>query len=303
MKTTDLSVTPKAFDRLTQELEVDLWVHEDYLLPYPFAGNKWIKIVGEYGSGRSGSAYVTNGGLSSNHCRTLAMWSAFHGHRCHVVLHNDGGEHDPDALSFLDVLGATYSVVKSSDIADTISAMEMQLDAEGFTPIIVPGGGHSAGSIRAYADYASGVLQNTNFDFIFHASGTGGTQAGICIANHETTSGAHVVGVSVARAAERGRQVVQDAIREVSGLDLSVDFRSDYVDGGYGPGGVATREAVAVAGAGGLVLDPTYTGKAFAGLLDAIRTGDVPPGSKVLFWHTGGLYLTASRGARIGGGK
>lgn len=301
MLTSDSPVVPKQFHRLSQALGVDLWVQEDYALPYPYAGNKWIKIIGQYGTGQPGHAYVTNGGLSSNHCRTLAMWSAFQGHRCHLVLHNDSGGTDPNALAFLDMLGATYSVVKSSEIADAISTSAAELQAQGLNSVVVPGGGHSAGAIRAYADYASGVLENTGFDVIYHASGTGGTQAGICIANHETSSGARIVGVSVARAAERGTQVVRDAIQETSGLDLSVDFRSDYVDGGYGPGGASTRTAIAVGGKGGLILDPTYTGKAFAGLLDGIRSGDVPSGSKILFWHTGGLYLTASTGSGHGG--
>jgi 1-aminocyclopropane-1-carboxylate deaminase/D-cysteine desulfhydrase-like pyridoxal-dependent ACC family enzyme len=303
MLTTDTRVMPKRFQRLSEELGIDLWVQEDYLLPYPFAGNKWVKVVGEYKSGHAGNAYVTNGGLNSNHCRTLAMWSAFHGHRCHLVLHNDSGEEDPNALAFLDMLGATHSVVRSAEIADTISVSERELRTQGFNPVVVPGGGHSPRAIRAYANYAAHVLANTSFDAIFHASGTGGTQAGLCIANHETQSEARVIGVSVARSAERGRQVVLDAIRETSGLELNVDFRSDYIDGGYGMGGAATREAVAVAGAGGLVLDLTYTGKAFAGLLDAIRTGSVASGSKVLFWHTGGLYLTASAASGHGVGE
>lgn len=285
-------VKPRRYDRLSQTLGIDLWVQEEYLLPYPFAGNKWVKHIGEYGRGQSGAAYITNGGLNSNHCRTLAIWSAFHGHRCHLVLHNDNNEDASLPLAFLSRLGATYTVVTSTDIASSIEQIQREVRYDGYMPAIVPGGGHSAGGVIAYADYAAPVITSAKFDFIFHASGTGGTQAGISIANHEVGSEAQVVGVSVARSATRGKEVVQETIREASGLELDVDFRDEHVDGGYGAGAEKTAEALTIAGRGGLVLDPIYTGKAFAGLLHSIKTGEVDPGAKVLFWHTGGSVLS-----------
>lgn len=294
------SVRPRRFDRLSETLGIDLWVQEEYCLPFPFAGNKWIKLVGHYGEGVEGGAYVSNGGINSNHCRSLALWSAFHGHRCHLVLHNDGGNRDSVALDLFRRLGASYSVVDSTEIADSISASVTALEGEGFDALVVPGGGHSSGSTRAYADYAKSVLNGTDFDMIFHASGTGGTQAGLCIACHEANVDTKVVGISVARASKRGMPVVQHSIRETIGLDLNVDFRDGYVDGGYGPGGAATREAVDTAMGAGLLLDTTYTGKAFAGLLDSLRAGEIEQNAKVLFWHTGGLYLVANSGAENG---
>lgn len=284
-------VKPRHYDRLSQTLAIDLWVQEEYLLPYPFAGNKWVKLIGEYGSGKSGAAYITNGGINSNHCRSLAIWSAYNGHRCHLVLHNDTNEDESLPLPLLSRLGATYTVVKSWDIAESISAIQSELQREGYDPVVVPGGGHSSKAVCAYSDYASEVLKDRDFDFIFHASGTGGTQAGLCIAKHNTGSTAQVVGISVARAASRGKEVIQKTIQEASGLELGVDFRDGHIDGGYGPGGVTTRNAMEIAGKGGLVLDSTYTGKAFAGLLHSIDTGEIPSGTRVLFWHTGGSML------------
>lgn len=285
-------VKPRRFERLSHFLGIDLWVQEDYLLPFPFAGNKWVKLIGHCGDGSAGAVYITNGGINSNHCRTLAIWSAFHGHRCHLVLHNDKNEDASLPLAFLRRLGATFTVVTSTEIASSIDQIQREVQDRGHTSVIVPGGGHSAGGVIAYADYAAPVIASEKFDFIFHASGTGGTQSGISIANHETGSEAHVVGVSVARAATRGKKVVQDTIREASGLELGVDFRDEHVDGGYGPGMENTLEAITIAGRGGLVLDPIYTGKAFAGLLHSIRTGEVHPGAKALFWHTGGSVLS-----------
>lgn len=289
-------VKPRRFDRLSNTLGIDLWVQEEYLLPFPFAGNKWVKLIGQHGSGKTGAAYITNGGISSNHCRTLAVWSAFHGHRCHLVLHNDKEEDGTLPLDFLSRLGATYTVVKAAEIAETISLIRRDLDDDGYDAVVVPGGGHSSEAVRAYADYASQVLVDTDFEHIFLASGTGGTQAGICIANHEVGSGAKVVGISVARASSRGKDVVQTTIRETVDLNLEVHFRDEYVDGGYGPGSCATENAIDIAGRGGLILDSTYTGKAFAGLIDAVRTGDIASGAKVLYWHTGGTYLAVDTG-------
>lgn len=287
-------VRPRYFARLSHELGIHLWVQEEYLLPFPFAGNKWVKLKGQLGAGISRAAYISNGGVSSNHCRTLAVWSAYHGHRCHLVLHNDAGSDDSLPLEFLQRFGATYSVVDSTKIAETIGIVEKDLNDQGYTSIVVPGGGHSVEAIRAYASYAAESLKDTDFDVIFHASGTGGTQAGLCIASAKIDSQVKVIGISVARTAERGTSVIQDSIREASKLELEVDFRDGYIDGGYGPGGPRTNEAVQIAGHGGLVLDETYTGKAFAGLIDAVNSGEIPPHSKVLFWHTGGLYLAAN---------
>ena len=288
----NMDIKPRVFERLSNLLGIELWVQEDYRLPFPFAGNKWVKLAGHYGEGTTGVTYITNGGVNSNHCRTLAIWAAFHGHPCHLVLHNDKDEDASLPLDFLQRLGATYTVVKSVEIADTIERIRNGLQGDGHLPVIVPGGGHASGSVIAYADYAAPVIASDSFDFIFHASGTGGTQAGICIANHEVDSAAQVVGISVARGTVRGTEVVQETIREASGLELSVDFRDEHVDGGYGPGGEKTYEAMKIAGSGGLVLDSTYTGKAFAGLLQSIRTGEIQPGAKVLFWHTGGSVLS-----------
>lgn len=290
-------VKPRRFDRLSNTLGIDLWVQEEYLLPFPFAGNKWVKLIGQYGSGKTGAAYITNGGISSNHSRTLAIWSAFHGHRCHLVLHNDKEEDGTLPLDFLSRLGATYTVVNATEIAETISLIRRDLADEGYDAVVVPGGGHSSEAVRAYADYAAGALEGTDFEKIFHASGTGGTQAGICIANHELSSQAKIIGISVARSASRGASIIQEMIRQTAGLKLNADFRDEYVDGGYGPGGASTAEAIAIAGGGGLVLDSTYTGKAFAGLLHAVRAGEVSLGSKVLFWHTGGSYLSVNPGS------
>src|SRR5699024_6876286 len=180
-----MDINPRRFERLSYFLGIDLWVQEDYLLPFPFAGNKWVKLIGHYGEGSAGAAYITNGGINSNHCRTLAIWSAFHGHRCHLILHNDDGEDASVPLAFLRSLGATYTVVKSAEIADSMGPIHCTLQHEGHWPVSVPGGGHSSGSVIAYADYAAPVIGNGDFDFILHASGTGGTQAGISIANHD----------------------------------------------------------------------------------------------------------------------
>lgn len=290
----DLHVRPRYFGRLSDLLGINLWVQEEYLLPFPFAGNKWVKLVGQYGGGTPQAAYITNGGISSNHCRTLAIWAAFHGHRCHLILHNDAEEDHPESLRFLERSGASYRVVKSSDIPDALSSAEEMLLNQGYKTVVVPGGGHSSQAIRAYADYASAVLEGTEYDVITHASGTGGTQAGLCIANHEVGSRAKVVGMSIARSTIRGESIVRDAIRETACLETEVDFRDEFVDGGYGCGGPITEQAIALAGSGGLVLDATYTGKAFRGLVQTIESGEIAPGAKVLFWHTGGSYLAAN---------
>ncbi len=125
---------------------------------------------------------------------------------------------------------------------------------------------------------------------MFHASGTGATQAGIVGGFASETDSPVVVGVSVARARERGSAAVAEALSWVGPSQCPWEFDDTQVGAGYGSPTDESSWAVAFAArTEGLILDPVYTGKAFAGLIAHTRSGHVPPGSRVLFWHTGGL--------------
>ncbi|MDN5686081.1 MAG: pyridoxal-phosphate dependent enzyme [Brachybacterium sp.] len=283
--------------RMGGALGVDLCLQRDDLLPVPFAGNKWIKLAGIVESAEGGAVYVTNGGIHSNHCKATALWAAHHGHRCHLVLHGERGGDRELSLDILRRAGATFDIVPPTEIAETIAAAVDRAHADGREAVVIPGGGHSPEGILAYSEYARPVLREVVPDVVVHASGTGGTQAGILHATDQLSlTKTRVIGISVARPAERGRRVVVDALRGVGAVGAGVDFRDEHMGMGYGIPTPEAVESVRWAAQYGLMLDTTYTGKAFAGLQEMIRTGEIERGSTVLFWHTGGGYLAALGG-------
>ena len=155
---------------------------------------------------------------------------------------------------------------------------------------VVPGGAHTKAAVEAYAVAAREVLEATDYEHVFLATGTGATHAGISIGAARAKSRAHVVGASIARPHDRAMAATQECL-DWFGLDtppiLTIDDR--FTDGGYGITSDATREVVDFAWRCGLPLDGTYTGKAFRCLIERTRDGSVGAGTRVLFWHTGGL--------------
>lgn len=276
--------------RLSAHLGIELLAMRDDLLPFPLPGNKFRKVVAEAEASawQPGDVVITNGGVTSNHCRTVAMYAAETGVHAHLVLHGDLRTAQGSlSLQVLKALGASWSVVEAEAIADEIVRVRSQhLDSTRVH--VLSGGGHTVAGARVYRDVALALGEVHDIDHVFVASGTGATQAGIIAGLIEAGSSARVTGVSVARTAERGLPAVREALGWLE-CEADITFDDRYIDGGYGVSGNSTTRAVALGWAQGLPLDGTYTGKAFNGLLGALTSGDVPRGSKVLFWHTGGL--------------
>lgn len=273
------------------ELGIRLSIQRDDLLPFPLAGNKWVKILGLSDTLPHPRVYISNGGINSNHCRTVAFWAAQNGHKAHMVLHGNNAV-VTHPLNLLSRLGCRFDVVPAEKIAARIERISSEYIAAGFHPAVIAGGGHSPEGVTAYRNYAECVIRENKPDFIVHASGTGGTQAGLIAACNSSGSKTRVIGISVARRVEPGIEAVREALSWLGMEQHDVDFRDSYTDGGYGVHGEATMAATAYAWRHGLPLDNVYTGKAFAGMLDLIRRGDIPHGSNVLFWHTGGGYIS-----------
>jgi D-cysteine desulfhydrase len=275
---------------LSRELGVNLSALRDDLLPFPLSGNKFRKVVAEAAAAewKPGDLVITNGGVTSNHCRTVAMYSAQNGVRAHLVLHGDpGSAGDTLSLQLLRDLGATWSVVKADEISTEIERVR-DLHARSTRVHLVSGGGHTVTGARALRDAAMGAAREVDVDHVYVASGTGATQAGIIAGMALGGSSARVTGISVARTKSRGTPAVEEALDWLD-CPAEVFFDDNHIDGGYGLVGESTRAAVALGWVHGLPLDGTYTGKAFNGLLTAVDSGAVAQGSRVLFWHTGGL--------------
>jgi len=134
-------------------------------------------------------------------------------------------------------------------------------------------------------------------DAVFLPTGSAGTQAGVLVGAKALDFAGQIVGISVASDARSVRERLSGlapATARLLGLEVGFEERDfvvydDYIGGGYGVLGPAEREAIrTVARTEGVLLDPVYTGRAMAGLLDLIGQGIVQPGQNILFWHTGG---------------
>lgn len=292
MKSDRTPESPVEFhESLSDALGVELLVKRDDLLPFPLAGNKVRKIEAELASLiRLPEVVITNGGIDSNHCRTLAFMGARRGFRVHLVLHGLQGSASA-ALSLLHSLGARYEIVEPHDIAPTIERLSAQYSHAGIAPHVIPGGAHTPAGAIAYRDTSSQTVAEAHPDVVIFASGTGATHGGIAAGAASVEPDPRVIGVSVARSADRGFPAVREAACW-AGLppDRELEFRDEFRDGGYGLASDATLSAVSLGWSHGLPLDPTYTGKAFAALFALTRSGEIAPGSRVLFWHTGGLW-------------
>lgn len=287
----DLDSPVQHMRRLSGELGIELFAKRDDLLPFPLGGNKFRKLTAELASlDELPDLVISNGAVASNHCRTMALLAAEHGFSSHLVLHGSrDAAGSSRALSLLDAVGATYDVLaEPSDIAPTIELRCAEAEASGSLVHVIAGGCHTKAGAIAYRQAASVAIEANQPDWVVVASGTGATHGGIAAAAAQVQDGPHVVGVSVGRRADRGTAAVAEAARW-AGTEVEIDFRDAYLDGGYGRHTPTTAAAVALGWRHGLPLDHTYTGKAMAALRDMIATGEVAPGSRVLFWHTGGL--------------
>jgi 1-aminocyclopropane-1-carboxylate deaminase/D-cysteine desulfhydrase-like pyridoxal-dependent ACC family enzyme len=171
--------------------------------------------------------------------------------------------------------------------------------SEGRRPYLIPYGGSNPTGAAAYVYAVEELLtQDVEPDWIVFPSSSGGTQAGLVLGARRFGYKGKVLGISVDEPARALQEWVAALATETSERfgkatlfepgDVLVN--SDYLGGGYGVMGMPEREAILMfARYEGLLLDPVYTGRAAAGMIDLIRKGVFKATDSVLFWHTGGV--------------
>lgn len=289
--------------RLGERLGVALYCKRDDLSGFGFGCNKTRKL--EYlvaDALRTGAdALVTCGSNQSNWCAATAVAGAVAGLDVYLVLGGPTPAVDTGNIRLDRLAGAKISHVDSSDDA-TLEACSAELAdslrARGRRPYRMPMGGSNGlgaqGYLRAREEIAAWEqAQGLRLTHIVHASGSGGTQAGLVAGSHALGRHGDVLGMAVSRDAASQAAKVRQVLAQLldpaiaDTLPLHVDDR--YVGGGYRqPSGEAEEAITLFARLEGIFLDEVYTGKAAAGLVAGCREGRFGPGDRVLFVHTGG---------------
>ncbi len=294
---------------LLDNIEIDglaLKVVRDDLFPFIGGGGKARKAVEYEVMLREGgyNAFVTCGGIQSNHNRAMALMAARNGWKCHLCIQgtNERFLQEKGNALLNRLSGAECELIRPEDTAEAMDRAMEKLKAEGFNPYYVHGGGHDLPGGTSFVKAVEELKRQYDVecykpDYIFHASGTGSTQAGIVVGLEKAGwSDVKVVGISVARQQERGKQVIAEfanMLGEHYGMkkDITDDilFCTDYLYGGYEQYTPEMAEYLERAmKETGLMFDTTYSGKGFYGMMDYVKKNHLE-GKNIMFWHTGGL--------------
>ena len=307
----DLLTGPTALhklERLSQWTGREIYVKRDDTTPLAMGGNKLRKL--EYlaadAQAQGADTLITAGAIQSNHVRQTAALAAQLGLGCVALLENPIGSEDHSYLAngnrlLLELFDATVESVANLDNADQqLQALAARLRNDGKRPYIVPIGGSNAlgalGYVRAGLELAEQIsASGLDFAAVVLASGSAGTHSGLALGLSERLPRLPVIGVTVSRPELTQRPKVENlaqATAQLLGIALPKRFQitlwDEYFGPRYGEPNAGTLAAVRLLAAReGLLLDPVYTGKAMAGLLDGISRGRLADGP-VIFLHTGG---------------
>lgn len=293
--------------KLGTEYGNTLYVKREDLIPFSFGGNKARKAALFFDEIDNGDfdCVVTYGSSSSNHCRIISNMACRRGMPCLIVSPEEASIPTYNS-QMMELFGAQIRTVPVQDVHDTIENTLSELREQGRKPFFIPGGGHGNTGTSAYVECYEEILDyekenGIHFDFIFLASGTGTTQAGLICGQLLHNDEREIIGISIARKNPRGRDVVLDSVRDyISGTDIRdmvspadierrTVFTDEFIYGGYGSSSAADT-INNVMKKYGIPLDNIYTGKAFDGMKRYLEENKIF-GKKVLFIHTGGTPL------------
>jgi len=288
----------------------NLFIKRDDQLGFAAGGNKVRKLefVVADALEKGADFLITCGAVQSNHCRLTLAAAVREGLKCGLVLEERvPGSYKPEAsgnnfLYRLMGVDRIKVVPGGSDMMGAMSAMAEEVRAQGGRPYLIPGGASNPLGALGYTACAQETLSQAfdmglRIDRVVCASGSAGTHAGLLIGFWGTRSGIPVVGMNVSRKKTQQEELVFKLARETAALagidgelprDAVLCF-DDYVGPGYSLPTAGMVEAVKMlARTEAVLLDPVYTGKAMAGLIDLVRKGFFKKGENVVFLHTGG---------------
>jgi D-cysteine desulfhydrase len=290
---------------------INLYIKRDDLIPLSFGGNK-VRIAEEYYTdmdSQGKNCMIGYGNARSNLCRVLANINSKRGGCCYIVSPADDNSSRTETSNsrLVKACGAVIHTCQKSDIAQTVQSVIDDCNAHGLKPYYINGNkfgkGNEAVPVRAYAKAYKEILEQSKkigikFDYIFLATGTGMTQAGLLAGQSVYGGDEKIVGISVARDSAKETAVIDcflSAYAVDSGTEKAHSSKicvcDDYLCGGYGKYDKRISETIInTYTENGIPLDPTYTGKAFFGMKEYLKNNGIT-NKNVLFIHTGGTPL------------
>lgn len=290
--------------------KVNVYIKRDDLLPGCAGGNKTRKLDFCIADAleKGADTIITCGAVQSNHCRLTLAWAVKEGLDCHLVLEERvKGSYKPKGSgnNFLFHLLGVKSVTVvpgGSPMPDEMEKLAESLRKQGKKPYVIPGGASNAIGALGYVACAQETIEQLfelglKIHTMIVPSGSAGTHAGVVTGLYGTSAGIPVMGMDVSRPKEVQEELVYALVKETAALAgvncaipaSAVNCLGDYVGPGYSLPTDGMIEAVRLlAQTESILLDPVYSGKAMAGLIDQVRKGAFPESANILFLHTGG---------------
>lgn len=298
--------------RLSEALggRAELWIKREDLGPLAFSGNKLRNLEFLLGAAieRGADTIVTSGRRWSNHCRLTAAAGARLGLRVEIVVSGPPTAGSAN-LALIEQLGATVHQAAGDARAERealVASVVTEATKSGRGVHVIPVGGSDATGAWGQVLGALEVVEQaarSGFvpDAVVLPSATGGTQAGLMVGMELAAAPAHaparVIGVAVAHPAEHLQPHVDELVGALAGMAQlarrpgtdRIEIISTQLGAGYGIPSEASDEAARLlARSEGILVDPVYTAKGLAGLIELIRAGALD-GKHAIFWHGGGL--------------
>jgi len=299
-----------------------IYMKREDLLPFSFGGNK-VRIATELYNDmikNKMNCMIGYGNSHSNMCRTIANICYRGGVSCHIIspADDDGKRIKTNNSMLVETSGAIIHKCYKSNVKETVLKTINECIRNGLKPYYMYGNADGSGNERilskAYIDVYYEILKqemqlNLSFDYIFLACGTGMTQSGLVIGNQIYNGDKKIIGISVARQADVEKKVIENYVKcyadsyntDVSARNIFVT--DEYLCGGYGKYSKELSTVIKNMYFNyGIALEPTYTGKAYWGMIDFIKKNKITD-KKILFIHTGGLPIFFDKMNEIFGGK
>ncbi|MBU9720606.1 MULTISPECIES: D-cysteine desulfhydrase [Bacillaceae] len=288
----------------------NIFIKRDDLLGLAEGGNKTRKLEFLIADAQAKGAdtIITAGGIQSNHCRLTLAACIKENLKCILILEENKDDlyHTKNNGNFLLyhlINPESVKIVKNgTDVYEEMERVANQVKSEGGSPYVIPVGGSNVIGATGYVACAQEIIQQSKdidvqFDYVICASGSAGMQAGLLTGFLGENSSTKVIGINVSRGKVEQEENVLDLTRatakHLSFIDKiskdNVRCFDSYVGPGYALPTKGMKEAVRLlANTEGILLDPVYTGKTMAGLINLIRQGFFNDEDNILFLHSGG---------------